>query len=123
MTTAAAERIRAGCRSGGQPVSSVGKVYLRAHSTHLTLVVDHPKHRKTFPCHEAPGEGDPKSQGGRVVVAVRHFNLTNWEVATALVEKLAANGLCTSGPGQGGQGGQGPCGEEGAGVGPGRWAR
>ena len=93
----------------------VERTYLKAHSTHCALLVDHPDTRLRAPRHacafpadgDISGDGDSGGGGGRggggdsggerggpggnkarVFAAIRHFNFSHWEVAVQLIELL-----------------------------------
>lgn len=70
------KRIEKLARSKNKKEESVFKVYLRSHSTHFAVEIDHIEDRHLGP--DSP----------RRVGAIKHFNISNWEVAMQLIETL-----------------------------------
>jgi hypothetical protein len=95
---------------------AVAQTYLRPHATHLALVVYHPLHRPVEPAYLSDrggggrggvgggsggfgggggsGGGSEPNDAPKVapkVAAIKHFNLSNWEVGVALLELLGSH--------------------------------
>jgi hypothetical protein len=97
---------------------AVAQTYLRPHATHLALVVYHPLHRPVEPAYlsdrggggrggvgggsggfgggggSGSGSGSEPNDAPKVtpkVAAIKHFNLSNWEVGVALLELLGSH--------------------------------
>lgn len=79
----------------------VAQTYLRPHATHVALVIYHPSHRPSEPADAASSRSnsDSNSDGGKdafedksiEVAAIKHFNLSNWEIGVALLELLGSS--------------------------------
>jgi hypothetical protein len=83
---------------GGGGCGGVERTYLKPHSTHVTLLVDHPSHRARVSTAAAaaataatapPTGSEEDAAPPRVFAAARHFNLScSWEAALHLTERL-----------------------------------
>jgi hypothetical protein len=84
-----------------KPPKDIGllQTYLRPHATHVALVIYHPSHRPSEPADAVFSRSNSNSDGGKdtfedkpiEVAAIKHFNLSNWEIGVALLELLGSS--------------------------------